>query len=57
MGDTEEWVTYPDYPVLTLVEHIDGGIRELHVSDELKAQYNVDLISWDLPDPIVNSFE
>lgn len=57
MGDTEEWVTYPDYPVLSLVEYLEtGGERSSHVSDELKEHYKIELISWELSEPIVNSF-
>lgn len=57
MGDHEDGVIYPDYPVLWLVEYLEtGGERSSHVSDEMKEYYKIELISWELSEPIVNSF-
>ena len=58
MGDQKYNVSPRTDPILVLVEYYDtGGVSSSLCSDQIKEYYKIDLVSWNLSNPIENEFE
>lgn len=57
MGDSEYITPETNKPVLTSVEPRGEGTSSSVLSATMKEHYKIKLLSWHLPEPIVNTFE
>lgn len=58
MGDDEDYLAENFYPRLYYIYNLNERLTESGgVTEEIKEKYKIEIISWELSDPIENSFE